>query len=70
MANGFGQKTGGSGRFQTGKLYKRFNCKDIIAEALKEYLRKNSGKRDVCQIGDEDIAKFHIGGQNTVWGIR
>jgi hypothetical protein len=40
LANGFGKKTGGSGRFQTGKLYERLKCKDIIVEALKEYLRK------------------------------
>jgi hypothetical protein len=43
FGNGFGQKTGGSGRFQTGKLYKRFKCKDIIVEALKEYLKQKKG---------------------------
>ena len=40
LANGFGQKTEGSGRFQAGKLYKRLKCKDIIVEALKDYLGK------------------------------
>jgi len=33
------KKQGGSGRFQTRKVYKRFKCKGIIVEALKEYLR-------------------------------
>jgi hypothetical protein len=47
LANGFGQKTGGSGRFQTGKLYKRFKRKDIIVEALKEYLKKKKKVKGV-----------------------
>jgi len=40
LANGFGQKTGGSGRFQTGKPYKRLKCKEILVETPQEYLRK------------------------------
>jgi hypothetical protein len=44
FANGFGQKTRGSGRFQTGKVYKRFKCKGFITEALKEYFLRKKKK--------------------------